>query len=226
MLDSSVAQLLSIQIQLDTKVSNLQDELEQISIHIEKDVQEKKELKMIADDLDERKTIKRENLELDVKECEENVDRVYARQNTMEEQMNERTEIIGEKLDKLYNLQQLLASQITRIETIVKESEKEKETLVNDVQSLCSQIQDNISKTKERIDALETKSEILQEVQKDVDILKIKSECIEAEIKKQDEDHIPKNIRDSIIVTSRGDMCIDDLVIRWTNLPTRASYVF
>lgn len=178
MLDSSMAQLLSIQIQLDKKVSSLQDDFEQISIHIEKDVQEKKELKMIADDLDERKIIKRDNLETDVKECTENVDRVYERQNTIEEQMNERMKIIEEKLDKLHNLQQLIVSQINRIETIVNDSEKEKETLVKGVQSLCSQNEDNIimiTNNKKRIYALETQSEILQEVQKDVVNLKMKS---------------------------------------------------
>ncbi|CAG2199891.1 unnamed protein product [Mytilus edulis] len=58
MLDNSIAQRLSTQIQLESKVSNLQDELEQISIYIDNDVQEKKELKLLTANLEEMIKIK------------------------------------------------------------------------------------------------------------------------------------------------------------------------
>ncbi|CAC5400074.1 unnamed protein product [Mytilus coruscus] len=139
--------------------------------------------------------IKGESLRREVKECKENIDRLSARLNTSEVHVYERIESIDNHLDELQKLQRFLDSQFTRIKNIGIENKKEKEDFVKDVQSLCSHIHVNITKHEERIEKLENKSETLQGIQKDVDILRIKSELIEAEMKKQDEDHIPKNIR-------------------------------
>ncbi|CAG2251696.1 unnamed protein product [Mytilus edulis] len=169
MLDNSMVQMLSTQMQLVTKVSNFEEELKHISSHIDKDVQEKKQLKQITETLDEKMKIKEDSFEMEYKECKENVDRLSERLDTSEVQMYER----------------------------VEKSKKEKEDFVKDVQSLCSLIQVDITKHEERIAALENSSGTLQEIQRDVDSLKRKLDTLKEEIKKQVEDHIPPHIRGS-----------------------------
>ncbi|CAG2254650.1 unnamed protein product [Mytilus edulis] len=195
MLDNSMVQMLSTQIQLVTKVSNFEEELKHISLHIDKDVQEKKQLKQITETLDEKMKIKEDSFEMEYKECKENVDRLSERLNTSEVQMYERVESIEKYLEELQKLQQSLDLQFTRIKTIAIESKKEKEDFVKDVQSLCSLIQVDITKHEERIAALENSSGTLQEIQRDVDSLKRKLDTLKEEIKKQVEDHIPPHIR-------------------------------
>ncbi|VDI43635.1 Hypothetical predicted protein, partial [Mytilus galloprovincialis] len=92
MLDNSMVQMLSTQMQLVTKVSNFEEELKHISIHIDKVVQEKKQLKQITETLDERMKVKEDSFEMEYKECKENVDRLYKRLDTSEVQMYERLE--------------------------------------------------------------------------------------------------------------------------------------
>ncbi|CAC5368067.1 unnamed protein product [Mytilus coruscus] len=87
MLDNSMAQLLSTQIQLETKVSNLQDDLEQISIYIDKDVKEKKKMKQLTTNLEEIIKLKGCNLERLFNKSEENkdmIDILYERLNSSE----------------------------------------------------------------------------------------------------------------------------------------------
>ncbi|XP_063412766.1 uncharacterized protein LOC134695444 [Mytilus trossulus] len=195
MLDNSMVQMLSTQIQLVTKVSYFEEELKHISSHIEKDVQEKKQLKQITETLDESMKTKEDSFEKEFKECKENVDKLSERLDTSEVQMYERVESIEQYLEELQKLQQSLYLQFTRIKTIAKESKKEKEDFVKDVQSLCSLIQVDITKQEERIAALENLSETVQEIQRDVDSLKKKLDTLKEEIKKQVEDHIPPHIR-------------------------------
>ncbi|XP_071150630.1 uncharacterized protein [Mytilus edulis] len=195
MLDNSMAQLLSTQLQLVTKVSNFEEELQHISIHIDRDVQEKRQLKQIADTLDERMKIKEDSFEREYKECKENIDMLSRQLNTSEVQMYERIESIETYLEELQNLQHSLDLQFTRIKTIAIQSKKEKEVFEKDVQLVCSRIQVDITNHEERIAALENKSGTLHEIKRAVDSLKRKLELIEAEMKKQDEDHIPKHIR-------------------------------
>ncbi|CAG2251700.1 unnamed protein product [Mytilus edulis] len=195
MLDNSMVQMLSTQMQLVTKVSNFEEELKHISLHIDKDVQEKKQLKQITETLDEKMKIKEDSFEKEFKECKENVDRLSERLDTSEVQMYERVESIEKYLEELQKLQQSLDLQFTRIKTIAIESKKEKEDFVKDVQSLCSLIQVDITKHEERIAALENSSGTLQEIQRDVDSLKRKLDTLKEEIKKQVEDHIPPHIQ-------------------------------
>ncbi|CAG2251751.1 unnamed protein product [Mytilus edulis] len=173
MLDNSMVQMLSTQMQLVTKVSNFEEELKHISSHIDKDVQEKKQLKQITETLDEKMKTKEDSFEKEFKECKENV--------------------ISYPNDWILVKYKYL--QFTRIKTIAIESKKEKEDFVKDVQSLCSLIQDDITKHEERIAALENSSGTLQEIQRDVDSLKRKLDTLKEEIKKQVEDHIPPHIR-------------------------------
>ncbi|CAC5379936.1 unnamed protein product [Mytilus coruscus] len=87
MLDNSMAQLLSTQIQLETKVSNLQDDLEQISIYIDKDVKEKTKMKQPTTNLEEIIKLKGCNLERLFNKSEENkdmIDILYERLNSSE----------------------------------------------------------------------------------------------------------------------------------------------
>ncbi|XP_076088538.1 uncharacterized protein LOC143058950 [Mytilus galloprovincialis] len=74
MLDNSIAQILSTQIQLESKVSNLQDELEQILIYIDNAVQEKRELKLLTANLEEMIKIKGGNLERLFGKSKENIE--------------------------------------------------------------------------------------------------------------------------------------------------------
>ncbi|XP_063411142.1 uncharacterized protein LOC134694078 [Mytilus trossulus] len=195
MLDNSMVQMLSTQIQLVTKVSNFEKELKHISSHIDKDVQEKKQLKQITETLDEKMKIKEDSFEMEYKECKENVDRLSERLDTSEVQMNERVESIEKVLEELQKLQQSLNLQFTRIKTIAIESKSEKEDFVKNVQSLCSLIQVDMTKHEERIAALENSSGTLQEIQRDIDSLKSKLDTLKEEIKKQVGDHIPPHIQ-------------------------------
>lgn len=162
-----MAQLLSTQIQLDTKVCYFEDELKQISIYIDKDVQERKDIKQITENLYERIIITEEHLERDVKGSEENINKLSERLSATEVQMHE-------TFDNLHNLQQHPDLQFTRMETIFQESEKEQKDCAKDVRSMCNQIKDSISKNKERKEALEIASEIFQDVKRDFDSLRIK----------------------------------------------------
>ncbi|VDI40184.1 Hypothetical predicted protein, partial [Mytilus galloprovincialis] len=195
MLDNLMVQLLSTQMQLVRKVSNFEEELKHISSHIDKDVQDKKQLKQITETLDERMKVKEDSFEMEYKECKENVDRLSERLNTSEVQLYDRVERIEKYLEEIQKLQQSLDLQFTRIKTIAIESKKEKEDFVKDVQSLCSLIQVDITKHEERIAALENSSGTLQEIQRDVDSLKRKLDTLKEEIKKQVEDHIPPHIQ-------------------------------
>ncbi|VDH95348.1 Hypothetical predicted protein, partial [Mytilus galloprovincialis] len=195
MLDNSMVQMLSTQLQLVTKVSSFEEELKHISSHIDKDVQERKQLKQITETLHEKMNIKEDSFEKEFEKCKDNVDRLSERLNTSEVQMYERVESIETYLEELQKLQQSLDLQFTRIKTIAIESKKEKEDFVKDVQSLCSLIQVDITKHEERISALENSSGTLQEIQRDVDSLKRKLDTLKEEIKKQVEDHIPPHIR-------------------------------
>ncbi|VDI03046.1 Hypothetical predicted protein [Mytilus galloprovincialis] len=195
LLDNSMVQMLSTHMQLVTKVSNFEEELKHISIHIDKDVQEKKQLKQITETLDGRMKIKEDSFEKEFKECKENVDRLSERLNTSEVQIYERVESIETCLGEIQKLQQSLDLQFTRIKTIAIESKKEKKDFEKDVQLLCSRIQVDITKHEERIAALENKSGTLQEIKKDVDSLKRKLEELMEEKKKRVEDQFSQNIR-------------------------------
>ncbi|VDI65006.1 Hypothetical predicted protein, partial [Mytilus galloprovincialis] len=164
MLDNSMEQMLSTQMQLVTEVSNLEEELKHISSHIDKDVQEKKQLKQIIETLDEKMQIIEDSFEMEYKECKENGDRISERLDTCEVQMNEKVKTIEKYLEKLQKFTR-------RIKTIAIESKKEKEVFVKDVQSLCSLIQVDMTKQEERIAALENSCGTLQEIQRDVDSL-------------------------------------------------------
>lgn len=148
-LDTSMAQMLSTQIQLSTKVARLQDELEQMIENIE-----------------EKRKITESNFEKEIKESNENIHILY-------ERLNAEVQMVERNLIEFQNCQQLLASKFTCMETIVKESEQKKEALNKDVRSFCSQIQDFVGKHKERIGALEhtciSFDKTLHELHKDVD---------------------------------------------------------
>lgn len=88
MLDNSIAQILSTQIQLETKVSNLQDELEQILIYIDNDVQEKRELKQLTINLEETIKIKGGNLERLFGKSKENIGILYERLNSSDSEVD------------------------------------------------------------------------------------------------------------------------------------------
>lgn len=90
-----MAQLLSTQIQLDTKVSYFEDELKQISIYIDKDVEERNDLKQVTENLYERILITEEHLERDVKGSEENINKLSERLSATEVQMHENLKILG-----------------------------------------------------------------------------------------------------------------------------------
>ncbi|VDI32722.1 Hypothetical predicted protein [Mytilus galloprovincialis] len=64
---------------IDTQVSYFEDELEQISIYIDKDVQEKKDLKQVTENLHERLIITGENLQSAVIESKENINKLSER---------------------------------------------------------------------------------------------------------------------------------------------------
>lgn len=146
-LDTSMAQMLSTQIQLSTKVARLQDELKQMIENIE-----------------EKRKITESNLEKEIKESNENIHILYERLNKEEVQMVERN------LKELQNCQQLLASKFTCMETIVKESEQKKEALNKDVRSFCSQIQDFVGKLEHTCNSFD---KTLHELQKDVDSIRV-----------------------------------------------------
>lgn len=174
-LDLALVKLLSTQAKLYKKVSSLEDELEDISKCLNQDIQDKKELNQITENIDERTKIKGDHLEREVILHEDSVDRLSERQNISEERLCKRAESIIKQIDYLSNLKKCLASKFNTVETIAKDDKKEAEDFVKDVQSLCSQIQDDISKHEERIDELVKKTETLQELQKDVNSLKNKS---------------------------------------------------
>lgn len=158
-LDNSMAQMLSTQIQLNTKVSCLQDELEQMTENTEKTIK-----------------ITESSLDKDIKESNENMHILYERLNTKEKQMVKRVENIVKELEEFQNWQHNLTAKFNSMETIVKESKKEKEEYEKDVKSFCSQIQDSVDKHIKRITALENQSigfdETLHEVLKNVDSIR------------------------------------------------------
>ncbi|VDI07112.1 Hypothetical predicted protein [Mytilus galloprovincialis] len=175
MLDDSMVQLLSTTVQLDTKVSNFEKELKHISIHIDKNAQEMKQLKQITETLVERMKIKEDSFKSENKECKENEDNSFERLKTSEEQTNERVKMTLEYLGELYKFQRCLDSLFTQIETIVVASKNETKDVVA---SLCSKIQVYINKLKkheERMAAIEIKCENLPELQRDVESFIMKS---------------------------------------------------
>lgn len=163
-LDNALTQMLSTSAQLDTKISILRDEHEK---YIEKGVQENNELTQKIESLGEsmeRMNIKDTILQKDVKECGEKL-------SNCEIKMYEKVDSIKNELDKLHDFKQRLASEIARMKTIVIESERKQEDFAKDVESMCKQIQDDITKQEEIKEALETFSNTLQKIKKDVDSL-------------------------------------------------------
>lgn len=172
-----MAQMLSTQIQLDAKVSNLEKQLETIFTYIDKDEHEKQKLKQITENLDKRMNINETILKRKAEECKEDRDKLIKQLNTFEVQINETVQGIDENLFALQKFQRCLDSLFTRIKTIVISSEKEKEDSSDDVESLCSRIQVYINKIEEheeRIAVLEIKCKLFPELQRDVNSLKMK----------------------------------------------------
>lgn len=165
LLDNALTQMLSTSAQLDTNISILRDEQEN---YIKKVVQEKDELTHKLESLGEsmeRMNIKETIIQRDVRECGEKLSNCKVK-------MYERVASIKTELDKLHDFKQRLASEIARMETIVIESKRKQQGFAKDVESLCKQIQDDISKQEETKEALEIVSHTLQEIKKAVDSLK------------------------------------------------------
>ncbi|CAG2255177.1 unnamed protein product [Mytilus edulis] len=212
-LDSGMAKLLSTQNILDTKVSYLQ---EQFVIYTDNKRKENEELKQLIEDQKAEMKKTSVNFDFEVKERKGKEDSVSKRLNLGETALfenKERVRALGKDLEEFQYFQQLLSSEFNKMETIVKESKEEKETSEKQIQSLCCQVNACICKHKERMNAFETKSEMFDEillnVQKNVDILKLESESVRIQttrvskrvedldvmIQTLDEDHIPKHIR-------------------------------
>lgn len=174
-----MAKLLSTQNILDTKVSYLQ---EQFVIYTDNKTKENEELKQLIEDQKAEMKKTSVNFDFEVKERKGNEDSVSTRLNLGEIALfkyKERVGALGKDLEELQYFQKLLTSEFNKMETIVKESKEEKETSEKQIQSLCCQVNAYICKNKERMNAFETKSEMLDEtllnVQKDVDSLKLES---------------------------------------------------
>lgn len=87
-LDNSMAQMLLTQIQLDTKISSLQDEIELTKEHVE-----------------ERMKMAGSNLERHITDNNENMHILYERLNTKEEQMVTRDDNIVKHMEQIESLE-------------------------------------------------------------------------------------------------------------------------
>lgn len=165
--DGSMALILSTQLQLDTKVSNLQDDLKKISVYVCKESQGNNEYKQEIENLEDRLKVENDHFERENTKCREDIVGLSEKLNTSEVVIFEKNKHIVPYIEELQNMQKLLNLKLDSLEIITKESKKANEDFSKEVQSLCSM-------TKESINMLHESEEREYALQADVDSIKMK----------------------------------------------------